>query len=104
MLKTLELQSSALPSAVVDMTIENILGIALQTKSNQIVVKEVSREGAFARHRLKAGDQILAINGQRVRSVSDVETVIANLKSEHKGSAIFTIRRGSSQGQIELPI
>jgi serine protease DegQ len=102
--QTIRLKSSALPSSVIDMTIENILGISLQVKSKEIFVNQISKEGAFARYRLKAGDQIVAINGQKIRSISDLETIIANLKSEHKGSAIFTIRRGNSQGQVEMPI
>lgn len=103
-MQTIELKSSALPSSVVAMTIESILGISLQVKSKEIFVGEISKKGAFARYRLKAGDQIVAINGQKIRSISDLETIIANLKSEHKGSAIFTIRRGNSQGQVEMPI
>ena len=103
-LQTIQLKSSSLPSSVVDMTIDNILGVSIQSKANQIFISEVSKEGAFARYRLKSGDQIVAINGQKIRSVSDLETMLANLKSEHKGSAIFTIRRGNSQGQIEMPI
>lgn len=103
-LQKIQLKSSSLPSSVVDMTIENILGISIKSKLGKVFVSEISKEGAFARYRLKAGDQIVAINGQKVRSISDLETMLANLKSEHKGSAIFTIRRGNSQGQIEMPI
>lgn len=103
-LQTIQLKSSSLPSSVVDMTIENILGIKVRATSGKVFVSEVSKEGAFARYRLKSGDQLVAINGQKMKSLPDLQTLLANLKSEHKGSAIFTIRRGNSQGQIEIPI
>ena len=78
-------------SAVVDMTIENILGIGV--KSRQI-------KSLFQRFRKKRVCSLSieiwrsdrAINGQN-SSISDLETMLANLKSEHKGSAIFTIQK-----------
>ena len=46
----------------------------------------------------------MAVNGQSVSSLSEVRTILTNAKSDHKGSAIFTVRRGRYQGQVELPI
>ena len=103
-MQELSLQMAELPESVVSMTFESILGVQFQDNSGRIITTKVKTGGAFERYRLKVGDQILAVNGQKVTSISDIETMIFNLKSAHKGAAIFTIRRGKYQGQLELPI
>ncbi len=102
--REVKLRTDALPSFVVDMAIEDVLGIELAMRQSLLVVSRINSEGAFARNGLKSGDQVLAVNGQRVSNLEDLRTILSNAKSDHKGSAIFTIRRGRYQGQVELPI
>ena len=103
-IQQLELMTEDLPESVVDMALQDILGIHLVDKQSSLVVVRMQSGGAFSKNGLKVGDQILALNGQRVSSMDEVRTILGNAKSDHKGSAIFTIRRGRYQGQIELPI
>lgn len=102
--RTLVLDTEALPNAVVDMALEEVLGVQLSVRQSTVQISRVATQGAFARNGLKAGDQLLAVNGQRVRNLEDVRTILSNAKSDHKGTAVFTIRRGRYQGQVELPI
>ena len=102
--RTLVLDTESLPNAVVDMALEEVLGVQLSVRQSTVQIARVASQGAFARNGLKAGDQLLAVNGQRVRTLEDVRTILSNAKSDHKGTAVFTIRRGRYQGQVELPI
>ena len=40
------------------------------------------------------------MNGQSVESMTEIRTILSNAKSDHKGSAVFTVRRGRYQGQV----
>lgn len=102
--QTVQLDTETLPNSVIDMALQDVLGVQLVVRQSIVQITRVSSQGAISRNGLKVGDQILAVNGQRVRSIDDVRTIVANAKSDHKGSAIFTVRRGRYQGQIELPI
>ena len=104
--KTLEirLQTSVLSDGIVEQSIEKILGISVKVGKGSVFVSKVDAGGAFARQRLRVGDQIVAINGQRIKSMDEFTTLLYNAKSDHRGSALFTIKRGNSQGQIEMPI
>lgn len=102
--QTMALDTEALPTAVVDMALDEVLGVQLSAKQSTVQITRVAAQGAFARNGLKVGDQLLAVNGQRVRNLDEVRTILSNAKSDHKGTAIFTIRRGRYQGQVELPI
>ena len=102
--RTLVLDTEALPNAVVDMALEDVLGVQLSVRQSTVQISRVASQGAFARNGLKAGDQLLAVNGQRVRNLEEVRTILSNAKSDHKGTAVFTVRRGRYQGQVELPI
>lgn len=98
------LSTEALPNSVVDMALEDVLGVHLTVRQSTLIVSRVLSDGAFARNGLKTGDQVLAVNGQRVGSMDNLRTILSNAKSDHKGTAVFTVRRGRYQGQVELPI
>lgn len=102
--QTIQLDTETLPNSVIDMALEDVLGVQLSIRQSTVQIARVSSQGAVARNGLKVGDQILAVNGQRVRNLEEVRTIVANAKSDHKGAAIFTVRRGRYQGQVELPI
>jgi len=101
---TTRIQAAVLSDSIVDQSIEKVMGISVKSGKNGVFVAKVDAGGAFARNRLRVGDQIVAVNGKKIRSMDEFITMIYNTKSDHKGSAIFTIRRGNSQGQIEMPI
>lgn len=102
--QTVSIQTSSLPDSVVDMALEDVLGIEVSIRQGGIVTSKVLQGGAFAKNGLRTGDFIVAVNGQSVQSMAEIRTILSNAKSDHKGSAVFTIRRGRYQGQVELPI
>lgn len=102
--RLVDLNTEALPTDVIDMALQDVLGVQVSLRQSVLVISRVQSEGAFARNGLKIGDQLLAVNGQRLKSVDDLRTILSNAKSDHKGTAIFTIRRGRYQGQVEMPI
>jgi serine protease Do len=101
--QSVSLLASELPGAVIDRSIEGILGIGISDRGG-VVVSSVDPRGAFARNRLLAGDWILALNGMPVDSVDQLRLALAQAKSQHSSTALFTVRRGNAQGRIELPI
>ena len=102
--QNVSIQTSSLPDSVVDMALQDVLGIQVAIRQGGVVVSKVLQGGAFAKNGLRVGDLIVAVNGQPVQSMAEIRTILSNAKSDHKGSAVFTVRRGRYQGQVELPI
>jgi serine protease Do len=100
----LEIETSVISDSIVQKSAAKVLGISLKDGKTGVIVTSLVPSGAFAQNRLRAGDQILAINGQPIQTKEEFYTLLSNAKNAHRGSAIFTIRRGNSQGQIEMPI
>jgi S1-C subfamily serine protease len=100
----IDLTTEALPTEVIDMALQDVLGVQVTTRQSVLVISRIQSDGAFARNGLKTGDQLLAVNGQRLNNIEDLRTILSNAKSDHKGTAVFTIRRGRYQGQVEMPI
>ena len=57
--RTLVLDTESLPNAVVDMALEEVLGVQLSVRQSTVQIARVASQGAFARNGLKAGDQLL---------------------------------------------
>lgn len=102
--QNVSIQTSSLPESVVDMALQDVLGIQVSVRQGEVVISKVLQGGAFAKNGLRVGDLIVAVNGQSVESMTEIRTILSNAKSDHKGSAVFTVRRGRYQGQVELPI
>ena len=102
--RMIDLTTEALPTEVIDMALQDVLGVQVTTRQSVLVISRIQSDGAFARNGLKIGDQLLAVNGQRLKNIEDLRTILSNAKSDHKGTAVFTIRRGRYQGQVEMPI
>lgn len=100
----LELQGEPPPHSLTHDILQNLLGVQLQMVQGRVVIQSLSPNGIFAQNRLRAGDIIVAINGQRLASLDDLHVMLRREKSHHRGSAILTIRRGGAQGDIRLPI
>ena len=50
------------------------------------------------------GDVISEVNGQRVATASEFETLLLRAKTGHRGSVLVTVWRGAASGRFELPI
>jgi S1-C subfamily serine protease len=74
------------------------LGVRLVTLlSGGVLVASVSHGGPAARAGVVAGDSIEAIDGQAVRSVDDVATLLADIAPGRKVGVRLRTRRGKQQ-------
>ena len=89
------LDTEALPNAVVDMALEEVGGTV--RSAINCTDYRVASQGAFARNGLKAGDQLLAVNGQRVRNLEDVRTILQCQERPQRNGGIYDSSRSLSR-------
>ena len=68
------------------------------------VVRSVKADGTWARYRLRSGDVILAVDGQRITDQASLEKALTRVKAGHRPAASFTIARGRHRGTLSLPL
>jgi serine protease Do len=72
--------------------------------SGGLVVTAAAPEGSFAAAGLRAGDLILAVNGQRVRQQADLEAALLRAVAAHRDAVLLTVQRGLGGGHIEVSL
>ena len=80
------------------------LGIAVVEREGVLYVERLDPNGSWARARLRAGDALIAVDGARVTSESQLLERLAAGKARHQPAALFVVRRGRVRGHIELDI
>lgn len=81
------------------------IGIELRVVDGKALqVVRVANGGSWARASLRAGDLILAVDGQRVASEKALVERLATGKARHEASALFTVQRGRVRGHVEVDI
>ena len=100
----LKFNASPPPHHISKDIIDELLGARLAQRSGAVYIQDLFTNGALAQNRLRPGDVILAVNGVRLRDLDELHELLRREKSHHRGSAVFTIRRGGAQGDIRLPI
>ncbi len=93
-----------MPDTIVDAAIEQTLGIQVRAATNGLVVDAMTPQGAWARSRLRVGDVIVAVDGQRVKTVDELRRVVTHAKSRHRATALFRVQRGRYAGSLSLPV
>lgn len=101
--QTIRLKPQYLTSVVLKGMFKRAMGIELDPKDPTRISKIYPR-GSFAQKQLMAGDRIIAINGSVVRGKEDIERLLLRAKSEHRDTALFSIRRRNARGRLELGI
>jgi S1-C subfamily serine protease len=78
------------------------LGMTLREARRGLRITIADPEGAAARAGLESGDALLAINGEQVNSVEDVNNV---LKRDHSRTTLWmVVGRGSWQYTLTFPL
>lgn len=103
-LSTVRLVAGRVPEAVVDRILETLLGGTLSETPAGLVLERVTPGGAFAHRGLRRGDWVVAFNGAPVATLDALRTHIAQAKSGHRDSAMWTLRRGDHLGRLPLPL
>ena len=101
---TVQLEAGRVPDRVVDRILGTLLGGRLVEAPGGLVLERVSPGGAFAHRGLRAGDRVVAFNGTPVNTLADLRAHIAQAKSGHRASAMWTLRRGDHLGRLPLPL
>ena len=103
--RVVKVQSTAVPADAGTKVLQGILGIELRTaQGSGVVVTRASRNGVWLREGLRVGDVIAAIDGTPMTSESQVAEALRLARARHRGTALFTLRRGRSVGRLQLPL
>jgi S1-C subfamily serine protease len=101
---TLSLPSIAIPPDLGTRVMHKTLGISVQPRDGGLTVTAASPTGTWAHSRLRVGDRIVAVNGERVQTEEELTDALTRAKAAHRPSAMFTVTRGRSQGTLVVSI
>lgn len=77
-------------------------GISMQLAGQGLVIADVYSDSAAARAGLQAGDIIVAINGESVEAVSEMDTVTEMLAGDYGTEVRFTIKRVGTPELLDI--
>ncbi len=69
-----------------------------------MIISRVAKGSAAERAGLEVGDVIVAVDGKRVRSTTDVQNVIYTIDIMEKQNLTLTIFREGKRGEVELKL
>jgi serine protease Do len=69
-----------------------------------LLVIDTATAGGFAKAGLRAGDVILAVHGQRVDQVEQLETALLRAVAAHRDDVLLTVQRGRYRGHVEVSL
>ena len=93
-----------LPKEVIDRVMQVILGAQVAQVASGVRIDALKESGTLHRRGVRAGDIILAINGQATPTIAALREQVAQVKSGHRTSALFTVRRRHAVGRITIPL
>lgn len=80
------------------------LGLSLTTKGDDLVISSVIPDGPAADKGLKAGDRILEVGGQRVKSSKDIEDRIRSMTEKGRKTVLILVRSGGNQKFVAIEL
>ena len=78
------------------------LGIEVEDRRGRVVIQRVARGSLAASTGLEPGDLVLAVHGRRVRSVSEIDTVVAD--DPDATSILIMVGRGDYAYNLTFPL
>jgi len=98
------LATIAVPSGIGRELLEDRIGIEVKPTPQGLLVVAMKGRGAWALANLRIGDLVVAVDGQLTLRPSDLEDALRQAQAQHRGQALFTVRRGNAQGHISLDL
>lgn len=99
-----DLVSADAPADLGRVAVRDVLGVTLTPAPQGLQVAAATPSGTWAQANLRVGDLIVAADGQRLSSLRQLEEAIQRAKARHRGSVLFTVRRGRYQGTLEVGV
>ena len=100
--RTVTLQGEAPPAGIGSRILREELGIGLRGGEDGVRIVAIDRDSLAAQAGLKAGDQLLALNGTAIRRTADVDRALE--RDLNKGSVLVEIGRGRFSYSLTLPL
>ncbi len=69
-----------------------------------LLVIDTAASGGFTNAGLRAGDVILAVHGQRVDQIEQLETALLRAVAAHRDAVLLTVQRGPYRGHVEVSL
>lgn len=80
------------------------LGLSVAAKGNRVVVADVNPQSVASEKGIRAGDEIVSINGRDTRSVNDVGREIARAMEDDRKAVLLQIRNNQRSRFVALPV
>jgi serine protease Do len=85
----------------INMVVARMLGISPR---HGVIVSHVAEKSPADKAGIRIGDVVVAINGERVQSTTDVQTLINTIDVTEKGTIRLTLFRKGKQSDVELKV
>ena len=85
----------------INLLVAQMLGISPR---DGVIVSRVAEKSPSDKAGIRIGDVVVAINGERVQSTTDVQTLINTIDVTEKGTIRLTLLRKSKQADVELKV
>ena len=72
--------------------------------SSGLLVIDTAAAGSFAKAGLRAGDVILAVHGQAIDQVDQLETSLLRAVAGHRDAVLLTVQRGPYRGHVKVSL
>jgi serine protease Do len=82
---------------------QTVRSLRLRTSSGLLVI-DTAASGGFARAGLRAGDVVLAVHGQPVDQIDQLEQALLRAAAAHRDAVLLTIQRGPYRGHVEVSL
>ncbi len=98
------LATTAVPADLGQKLLDRHIGIEVKATPPGLLVVAMKGRGAWALANLRIGDLVVAVDGQLTRDLGDLTDALRQAQAQHRGQALFTVRRGRAQGHVSLAL
>jgi len=101
---TATLLSTSVPDDLGVRAVRDTLGIEVLATNAGLQIKQADPAGQWTQSKLRVGDLIVAVDGKPVVSSAELFDALRRAGGQHRGAALFTVRRGPYQGHVSVDI
>ncbi|MEN0063697.1 MAG: trypsin-like peptidase domain-containing protein [Myxococcota bacterium] len=98
------LATTAVPADLGRRIVRDHLGVEVKQTPQGVLVLSMRPRGQWALANLRVGDLVVAIDGQLTTTPETLYQALRKTQAQHRGQALFTVRRGNAQGYLSLSL